>query len=123
MEAIRGWLESGAGIAAAFGRLNPSVSMMLVMVDAVPMVMQVPAEREMPSSISFQSRAVMFPARNSSQYFHTSDPEPSVLPAQRPVSMGPAGTKMAGRFMLMAPISSAGPVLSQPPISTQPSAG
>jgi hypothetical protein len=37
--------------------------------------------------------------------------------------MGPAGTKMLGRFMLMAPIKSAGVVLSQPPISTAPSAG
>jgi hypothetical protein len=30
---------------------------------------------------------------------------------------------IVGRFMLIAPISSAGVVLSQPPISTQPSTG
>jgi hypothetical protein len=97
--------------------------MMLVIVDAVPMVMHVPADREMPSSMSCQSRFVMLPARSSSQYFQTSEPDPSVFPAQRPVSIGPAGTKIVGRFMLSAPISSAGPVLSQPPISTQPSTG
>jgi hypothetical protein len=37
--------------------------------------------------------------------------------------MGPAGRKIAGRFIVIAPISRAGVVLSQPPISTQPSAG
>jgi hypothetical protein len=30
---------------------------------------------------------------------------------------------MVGRFMLVAPITSAGVVLSQPPITTQPSMG
>ena len=65
----------------------------------------------------------MLPARSSAQYFHVSEPEPSVAPPQLPRSIGPAGMKMAGRFMLIAPISSAGVVLSQPPISTAPSAG
>ena len=37
--------------------------------------------------------------------------------------IGPAGTKMVGRFIASAPMMSAGVVLSQPPISTQPSAG
>ena len=45
------------------------------------------------------------------------------LAGQLPRSIGPAGRKIAGRFMLIAPISSAGVVLSQPPISTTPSIG
>ena len=39
-DAIRAWLESAAGIGAAPGRVRPSVSARLVMVEAVPMVMQ-----------------------------------------------------------------------------------
>ena len=34
--------------------------------------------------------------------------EPSVCPRQLPRSIGPAGTKIAGRFALVAPITSAG---------------
>ena len=121
--AMAAWRESGAGIDAAPGRVKPIASAALVMVEAVPMVMQWPGERAMPCSISCQSFSVMLPARNSAQYFHVSEPEPSVAPPQFPLSIGPAGMNMAGRFMLIAPMISAGVVLSQPPISTAPSAG
>src|SRR6185436_9860740 len=106
-----------------FGKLKPSVSATLVMVEVVSIVMQVPAERAMPCSISVQSHSVILPARSSSQYFQTSDPEPNVLPCQLPRSIGPAGMKIAGMFMLMAPINNPGVVLSHPPMSTQPSTG
>ena len=46
----------------------------------------------------------MVPARRSSQYFHTSEPEPSTWPCQLPRSIGPAGTKIAGRPALVAPM-------------------
>ena len=121
--AIRAWRESAAGIDAAPGSVNPSASAAEVIVDAVPMVMQWPGERAMPFSISVHASSVRLPARFSAQYFQTSDPEPRYSPRQSPRSIGPAGMKIAGRFMLIAPISSAGVVLSQPPISTQPSAG
>ena len=117
------WRESGAGMEAAPGSVRPSASAALVMVEAVPMVMQWPGERAMPCSISCQSFSVMLPARSSAQYFHESEPEPSVAPPQLPRSIGPAGMKIAGRFMLVAPMMRAGVVLSQPPISTAPSAG
>ncbi len=61
------------------------------MVAAVPMVMQVPGERAMVSSMSCQSRSVMRPARSSSQYFQVSEPEPSVWSRQWLFSIGPAG--------------------------------
>ncbi len=64
---------------------------MAIMVAAVPMVMQVPKDRAMPPSISSQSASLILPARFSSQYFHTSEPEPKVCPRQLPRSMGPAG--------------------------------
>ena len=44
-------------------------------------------------------------------------------PSWLPVSMGPAASTMAGRFALAAPISRAGRVLSQPPMSTTASSG
>ena len=53
----------------------------------------------------------------------SSVPEPRTSPRQCPGSMGPAGTKTAGRSTLAAPISSAGVDLSQPPIRTAPSTG
>ena len=93
------------------------------MVEAVPIVMQWPNERAMPSSTSRQSSSVMLPARSSAQYFQVSVPEPSGWPCQLPFSIGPAGMKMNGNPMLVAPMMSAGVVLSQPPISTAPSAG
>ena len=65
--------------------------------------------------------SVMLPACSSAQYFQLSEPEPRILPCQLPRSMAPAGTKIAGRFMEIAPMIRPGVVLSQPPISTAPS--
>ena len=65
----------------------------------------------------------MLPARSSAQYFQESLPLPSVLPRQFPRSIAPPGMNTAGRFIDTAPMINAGVVLSQPPISTQPSAG
>ena len=89
---MRGWLESAAGIDDAPGSASPIASAIAIMVAAVPITMQVPNERAMPPSISFQSSSVMLPARFSSQYFQTSEPEPSIWPRQLPRSIGPAGT-------------------------------
>ena len=108
---------------AAPGRVIPSASAALVIVDAVPIVMQWPGERAMPLSTSSHSSSVILPARNSAQYFQESVPLPSGSPCQFPRSMGPAGTKIAGIFMLAAAIIRAGVVLSQPPIRTAPSTG
>ncbi len=121
--AIWAWRESGAGIDAAPGRVRPIASLALVMVEAVPMVMQWPGERAMPSSTPCQSCSVMLPARSSAQYFQVSLPLPRNWPLKSPRSIGPAGRKIEGRFIDRAPMISAGVVLSQPPISTQPSAG
>ena len=83
--------DPAAGIEDAPGSVMPSASAIAAIVDAVPIVMQVPNERAMPFSISAQSASLILPARFSSQYFQTSDPEPSVCPRQLPRSMGPAG--------------------------------
>ena len=47
--AITACRESAAGIDAAPGSVTPSASAALVMVDAVPIVMQCPGERAIPS--------------------------------------------------------------------------
>ena len=122
-DAIRTWLESAAGIEAAPGSVIPSASAALVIVEAVPMVMQWPGERAIDSAMSCHCASVMLPARSSSQYFKLSLPLPRILPRQWALSIGPAGTKMHGSPMLNAPIRSPGVVLSQPPIRTAPSIG
>src|ERR1700692_804041 len=73
---ILGWVEATAGIELAPGREKPRTSATLVMVEAVPMVMQVPGERAIPFSISCQAWRSMLPARRSDQYFMTSEPLP-----------------------------------------------
>ena len=70
---------------------QPYGTSLAVMVAAVPMVMQVPAERAMPASISFHCCSVMLPASFSAQYFQTSEPEPRILPPKCPRIIGPAG--------------------------------
>ena len=110
-------------MAALPGSVIPSDSAIEAMVDAVPITMQWPLEREMQSSISHHSASVSRPARNSSQYFQTSVPEPSSSVPYMPRSMGPPVTMMAGTSALAAPISMAGVVLSQPERRTTPSKG
>jgi hypothetical protein len=107
---MRGWPASGAGIEEAPGSEKPKASATAVMVAAVPMVMHMPAERAMPLSISSQSRSAIVPAWSSAQHFQLSEPEPEprTRPFQLPRSMGPAGTKIAGRPIEIAPMSSPG---------------
>jgi hypothetical protein len=89
---MREWLASGAGIDEAPGKVKPSASTIAIMVAAVPITMQVPNERAIPPSISPHSCSPILPARFSSQYFQTSEPEPRGRPCQLPRSIGPAGT-------------------------------
>ena len=53
---------------------------MVAMVEAVPIVMQWPAERDMALSAAMKSRTEMTPARTSSDSLQTSVPEPMVRP-------------------------------------------
>src|SRR5580698_8111446 len=122
-DAIRTCAESAAGIDEAPVSVNPMASTMEVMVEAVPMVLQVPIERVMLDSSSIKSSAVIFPRRYSSQYFFVWVPAPVLTPRHCPLDIGPAGQKIVGSPMLIAPISSPGTDLSQPPSSTTPSMG
>ena len=115
--------ESTAGMAALSVRPMPSASTMLAMVEAVPMVMQLPAERLCPCSAAMMSSTVSLPAFNSSKTRQTWVPEPMASPRKLPFSIGPPETAMVGRSQLAAPISSAGVVLSQPTSRITPSIG
>src|SRR6187397_3155758 len=101
----------------------PSDSTIDAIVDAVPMTMQCPAERDMPASASMNCSALMTPALTSSLNFQTSVPEPMSCPQYLPLSIGPPETTSAGTSQLAAPITSEGVVLSQPHSSTTPSIG
>jgi hypothetical protein len=59
--------ESGAGMAALPDSVMPSASAIEAMVEAVPMTMQCPAERDMHDSISHHSSSDRRPARRSAQ--------------------------------------------------------
>src|SRR6185503_19987718 len=89
--AMREWLESTAGIEEAPGKVIPKTSANDVMVEAVPIVMQCPGDRAIPSSISAHSQSLIRPARFSSQYFQTSLPLASTCPFQLPRNIGLAG--------------------------------
>ena len=87
--AMRWWLASTAGIDDAPGKAMPSASAIAVIVLAVPIVMQVPWLRAMPPGspplVADQAGALVIPVLEGVR------PEPSVLPAQLPRNIGPAG--------------------------------
>ena len=125
--AMRVWAESMAGIELAPGSVRPRASTMLVMVEAVPMVLQVPGARVMRPSSDCNSWASMRPAWYSSQNMRVWVPAPTVLETPfftyRSFSMNPAGQNKVGMPMLVAPITVPGVVLSQPARITTPSHG
>jgi hypothetical protein len=69
--------ESTAGMAAFPDSAIPSASAMLAMVEAVPMVLQDPAERLMEASASRKSSAVMVPAFTASENLKRCVPDPT----------------------------------------------
>src|SRR5882672_2225495 len=115
--------ESGAGMAALPGNVIPSASAIEAIVEAVPITMQWPAERDMHDSASQSSSSVSRPARRSAHSRQRSVPEPSSSCRHLPRSIGPPVTMMAGTSAEAAPISMAGVVLSQPESRTTESSG
>ena len=89
---MRTCAESAAGIDEAPGSVSPIASTTEVIVEAVPIVLQVPTERVMRASRSTQSSWVILPARSSSQYLRVWVPAPTFWPCQREFDIGPAGT-------------------------------
>ena len=96
---------------------------MLAIVDAVPITLHVPLDRDMHDSACMNSFRLIVPALTSSLNRQTSVPEPISVPRYLPFSIGPPDTTIAGRSQLAAPMTSDGVVLSQPHSSTTPSIG
>ena len=93
------------------------------MVEAVPMVMQCPAERPCPARRrGSPSSAIVRPSPPRRSARHRCRSRCS-RPLKRPFSIGPPETAIVGRSQLAAPIRSAGVVLSQPTSRTTPSIG
>ena len=105
------------------GSIIPSASETSAMVEAVPITMQVPGPGASRSPISSISASLTLPARCIAQNRRQSVQAPSRSPRQLPVIIGPVTSRIAGRSTLAAAMSSAGTVLSQPPISTTESIG
>lgn len=114
---------STAGSPEPPGSIIPRASVRQAMVEAVPMVMQCPADRFSDDSNSVNSSCDTVPARSSSVIRQMSVPEPTSRPLNLPLSMGPPVRTIAGTPALAAPISAAGVVLSQPVSSTTASIG
>src|ERR1039458_10257451 len=108
-------------MAALWGSARPRASTMQAIVEAVPIVMQCPAERDMQASAAMKSCGLRVPAFSSSLKRHTPVPEPMSWPRYLPLSMGPPETNNAGTLHLAAPITKDGVVLSQPHNRTTPS--
>src|SRR5215831_15712661 len=96
---------------------------MQAIVEAVPIVIQCPAERLIQDSASRNSLSAIAPERTSSLNLQTLVPEPISSPLYLPLSIGPPETRIVGRSQLAAPIKRAGVVLSHPASRTTPSIG
>src|SRR4029453_4370356 len=101
----------------------PRASTTEAIVEAVPMTMQEPADRDMLASASMNCSRLMTPALTSSLNFQTSVPEPMSCPQYLPFSIGPPDTTMAGTSQLGAPITSHGGVFSEPARGEPPALG
>ncbi|MGY3460452.1 hypothetical protein ACVWW5_005902 [Bradyrhizobium sp. LM3.4] len=113
----------GAGIVALIGSDRPMASIMQAMVEAVPITMQVPtdgARRPFTASISASS---ISPARYLPHSRRQSVQAPNTSPLWWPTTIGPTGMTTVGRSALIAAITCAGKVLSQPPITITESIG
>ena len=116
-------LESTAGIAALVCKAMPIDSAKLAIVEAVPIVIQCPADLELSCSADINSSSVISPAFTISENFQVCVPDPINCPLYRPFNIGPPDTTSVGKSQEAAPIIKAGVVLSHPTRSTTPSIG
>src|SRR5258708_13152702 len=92
----------------------PSDSTMLAMVEAVPIVMQWPAERELPCSADMKSTSVISPALTISLNFQVLVPDPISCPSYLPLSIGPPDSASEGTSQLPPPTTTPAVAFSQP---------
>src|ERR1700678_631348 len=110
-------------MAAQPGRLIPSASASEFIVDAVPIVLQWPAEGADEATSSIKVRVSISPRARSSRACHKMVPEPVRSPLNQPFNIGPPERTIAGMSTVAAAMIWAGVVLSHPVVSTTPSIG
>ena len=113
----------GAGIAAQPGSERPSASATAFIVDAVPIVLQWPAEGADAHAASRNCSSVISPAASLRRLRQITVPEPTSSPSCQPSSIGPPESTIAGTSAVVAAMIAAGVVLSQPVVSTTASIG
>ena len=101
----------------------PSASASEFIVDAVPIVLQCPAEGADDATSSVNPVASISPRAISSRACQMIVPEPVRSPLNQPFSIGPPESTIAGMSTVAAAMICAGVVLSQPVVSTTPSIG
>src|SRR5476651_2096875 len=74
----------------------PSASASAFIVDAVPMVLQCPADGAEAAAICKNFSSSMAPAANWRRPFQIAAPEPTSSPSSQPSSIGPPDNTMAG---------------------------
>ena len=110
-------------MAAQPGNDRPSASATAFMVEAVPMVLQCPADGALLQARCRNSSSSISPAASWRRLRQITVPEPTSSPSCQPSSMGPPESTMAGMSTVEAAITPAGVVLSQPVVSTTASMG
>src|ERR687886_2266465 len=110
-------------MAAQPGSDRPSTSATEFMVEAVPMVLQWPADGADASAVSKNCSSSIWPAASRRLLFQMAIPEPTSSPSNQPSSIGPPESTIEGMFTVEAAMIEEGVVLSQPVVSTTASKG
>ena len=93
------------------------------MVDAVPIVLQWPADGAEAQAAAMNSSSLIAPAASLRRARQITVPEPASSPSCQPSNIGPLERTIAGMSTVDAAMIAAGVVLSQPVVSTTASIG
>ena len=110
-------------MAAQPGKDKPRASATAFIVEAVPMVLQWPAEGALLQARCRNSSSSISPAASWRRLRQMTVPEPTSSPLCQPSSMGPPDNTIAGMSTVEAAMMPAGVVLSHPVVSTTASMG
>src|SRR5262245_58666783 len=110
-------------MAAQPGSDRPSASATAFIVDAVPIVLQWPAEGAEAQAASRNSSSVISPAARRRRLRQITVPDPTSSPSCQPSSIGPPDSTIAGISTVVAAMIPAGVVLSHPVVNTTASIG
>src|SRR3546814_17257471 len=111
------------GCIALAGSDMPQLSAIEVCVDAVPIVLQCPADGALSHARSRNSSSLISHAASLRRERQMTVPEPTSSPSCQPSSIGPPASQIAGMSTLAAAMLAAGLVLSYPVVRTPAESG